>query len=91
VLVANKKLKAPVAAYISLAVFYSLGIGHVFGFSSWFGPFCSISKLSWEALPDYPARFFGIVAIGCVLGAAHFLIAKGLSVKPKARQGIPDL
>jgi len=82
VLVANKLLKAPHAAYVSLAVFYSLAIGHVFGFSSWFGPLCAISKFSWEVLADYPARFFGIVAIGCVLGAAHFFAARRFGARP---------
>lgn len=71
VLVINKKLKAPLAQYLSLVVFYSLGIGHIFGFSSWFDQLCDISRLSWSLLPEWPLRFIGIVLLGCVVAGVH--------------------
>jgi hypothetical protein len=71
VLAINKKVKAPLAQYLSLAVFYSLGIGHIFGFSSWFDPLCDISRASWLLLPDWHLRFVGIVLLGCAVAGVH--------------------
>jgi len=75
VLIINKKLQAPVAGYLSLAVFYSLAVGHVFGFSSWFDPLCDISRASWLLLPEWPLRFIGIVLLGCAFAGVHRAIA----------------
>jgi hypothetical protein len=80
VLVVNKRLKAPLAIYISLAVFYSLGIGHVFGFSSWFIPFCDVSLVYRTTLAFIP-NFIKIIALGCVAAALHFFAAGRLRAR----------
>ena len=70
VLVINKKMRnGKLAAFLSLVVFYSLAVGHLFGFSSWFMPLCGVSKLA-SLLPEWSD-----IAIGCVLAAAHGFVA----------------
>ena len=70
----NKKLKD--AEFVSLGVFYGLAIGHLFGFSSWFGPLCWLRQMeNW--LPSGLA----ILMPACVLAGGHFTVAKALGSK----------
>ncbi|MFH0884488.1 MAG: hypothetical protein V1861_02150 [Candidatus Micrarchaeota archaeon] len=78
VLAVNKKLSAPLATFISLAVFYSLAIGHVFGFSSWFIPFCDVS-IAYRGTLAFIPNFIKIIALGCLAAALHFLIVKSIN------------
>jgi hypothetical protein len=81
VLVLNKIIKDQKAAsFLSLAVFYSLATGHLFGFSSWFIPLCAVSKASWLIMPGWLIRLPGIIAMGCLLSGLHMAIA-GLGTK----------
>ncbi len=77
VLVINKRLKPGLAIFISLAVFYSLAVGHFLGFSSWFDPLCT--DLSLVFLQGWQILIPGIIAMGCILAAAHVLIGKWVS------------
>lgn len=80
VLALNRFLKGRlIADFISLVVFYSLAIGHFFGFSSWYAPLCAVSEWSWAMLPDYPARLAGVIAIGCLAAALHFAVSRAAS------------
>jgi hypothetical protein len=72
VLLANKKAGPRLAPFISLAVFYSLATGHLFGFSSWFVPLCPIAR----ALPPLALRLPLIIAIGCALAAVHLALQR---------------
>jgi len=74
VLIINKSLKAPASTYLSLAVFYSLGIGHIFGFSSWFGPTCAFARWEDGFLPILP-EFLRLILFGAVAAACHMLIS----------------
>jgi hypothetical protein len=77
VLAINKLVKnSGIAGFVSLAVFYSLATGHLFGFSSWFSPLCAVSKASWAALPDYPVRLVGIIAIGAIASIIHISVMR---------------
>jgi hypothetical protein len=75
VLLVNKKagwvwkaspMRDAAVAFVSLSVFYSVAVGHFFGFSSWFLPLCPLAQ--GFALMRNVA---GIAAIGCALSAAH--------------------
>jgi hypothetical protein len=77
VLLANKRLAAPAAAFFSLAVFYSLAAGHLLGFSSWFAPLCEVSRVSWLLLSGWPVRLAGTVLIGCLIAWAHGIVLAG--------------
>jgi hypothetical protein len=79
VLAINKKIKDKrLATLLSLAVFYSLAVGHLLGFSSWFMPLCGVSRLSWLLLPGWLFRLPGVIAAGCALAAVHGLAAKSI-------------
>lgn len=75
--------KAWGAEVLSLALFYTLGAGHLFGFSSWFEPMCWIRKME-DALPYFP------FLIGGALAGLHFLLARALrnSRPQKNRKGL---
>lgn len=89
VLAINKLVKdSRVSGYLSLWVFYGLAFGHLLGFSSWFMPLCAVSRLSWLVLADWPIRFFGVVAAGCVLAAAHFFVSM-VMFKPGMKSSTP--
>lgn len=67
---ALNRLKMPLAPFISLAIFYSLALGHLSGFSSWYLPLCQIAKgIAWSKLPI-------IIGGGTLAAAAHTLIAR---------------
>jgi hypothetical protein len=75
----NKRIRyEKLAAFLSLVVFYSLVVGHILGFSSWFAPLCGISRASWILLSGWLVRLPGIIAIGCVLAAVHMLAVLAL-------------
>lgn len=81
VLLLNQR-KAYGAEFLSLAIFYCLGVGHMFGFSSWFGPMCWIRRME-DALPYAP------FVIGCLLAGLHLLARKWRSSQPqKSRKGL---
>lgn len=75
VLAVNRLLKPPLAQFISLSVFYSLAIGHIFGFSSWFVPMCSISTV-YRATLGFIPRFLKIIALGICVSALHLFVAE---------------
>ena len=67
VLALNKRFgQGLIVRFISLAVFYSVAAGHLFGFSSWFIPLCPIAQGF-----GLVRNLFGLVLIGCLLSAAH--------------------
>ncbi len=41
----NRYRPGRASGFVSLAIFYCLAAGHVFGFSSWFIPLCGLSKI----------------------------------------------
>ncbi len=84
VLAANKKLAPPLSTFISLAVFYSLAIGHIFGFSSWFVPLCDISLAYRTTLAIIP-NFVKIIILGCAAATLHFFAAAGWRKMPMSR------
>lgn len=59
------------AGFFSLAVFYSLAVGHFFGFSSWFAPFCSFAENYELFLAGAPSYLKSIV-IGSVIAILHY-------------------
>lgn len=59
-------LRNALVAFVSLAIFYSVAVGHIFGFSSWFLPLCPLAR--GFALMRNLA---GVALIGCLLSAAH--------------------
>jgi hypothetical protein len=67
---ANGGAGVPRAKFLSLAVFYSLSVGHLFGFSSWLSPLCWVSAGFYSGLPMV-LRLPLIAAAGSVLAAAH--------------------
>ncbi len=60
--------------FLSLAVFYSLAVGHMRGFSSWYAPLCGISETIYGLLPGVLERFVGICFAGAALAALHMAI-----------------
>jgi len=62
------KMKIP--DFFSLAVFYSLAVGHLYGFSTWFIPFCGFSERFLMILPTVPWLLKAIV-VGCFIAALH--------------------
>ena len=70
VLAINKAWKGRAASFASLAVFYSLSVGHLLGFSSWFLPACPIASAA-SGLAFLPLRVAAIIVAGCALAAAH--------------------
>lgn len=65
------RMKIPHAGYFSLAIFWSLAIGHFFGFSSWFEPFCGFSKnylLLFEEVP----RMLKPILLGMTVAIFHY-------------------
>jgi hypothetical protein len=84
VLAINKRLAPPLSYYLSLAVFYSLGIGHVFGFSSWFGPTCAFA--GWEdRFLDFIPEFLRIIGFGAIAAAGHFFAQRQYIKSKKGR------
>jgi hypothetical protein len=69
VLVINR-LKVARAEFITLAVFYSLAVGHFIGFSSWFQPFCIFSQTA-DVLVSGMLQPFVIILAGCALAVVH--------------------
>ena len=63
------------ARFLSLTIFYSLAVGHIRGFSSWFMPLCAIGETAYELLPGILERFIAIVFAGIALAALHTAIA----------------
>jgi len=59
------------AGFFSLAVFYSLAVGHFFGFSSWFAPFCGFAENYGLFLAGAPGYLKAIV-IGTVMAIVHY-------------------
>jgi len=80
-LIINKSLKAPLSQYLSLVVFYSLCIGHIFGFSSWFDATCAFARWEDDFLPFIP-EFLRLIGFGAIIAAAHF-IAETQAIKSK--------
>ncbi len=70
VLMINKRVSGPAALFLSLAVFYSLAAGHVYGFGSWYEPLCGVSRAYVDALSWIP-RLLRPVPPGVALAAAH--------------------
>ena len=75
VLIINKKLSAPLSVFLSLAVFYSLAVGHIYGFSSWFLPFCGLAEAYLSALGWIP-RYGRMIPFGLVLAGAHMAVLR---------------
>jgi hypothetical protein len=73
--VALASISFPLAQSLSLTVFYSLAVGHIRGFSSWFMPLCAISEFVYGLLPGILERFIAIVFVGIALAALHTAIA----------------
>lgn len=65
------KMKIPHAGLFSLAIFWSLAIGHFFGFSSWFEPFCSFSENYREFFAEVP-RMLKPILLGIVVAIFHY-------------------
>ncbi|MCI0504036.1 hypothetical protein L0Y65_04965 [Candidatus Micrarchaeota archaeon] len=81
VLIINKRLWPDSAKYLSLAVFYSLAIGHVFGFSSWFDATCALAR--WEdGFLAFIPEFLRITGFGAIAAAVHFFL-QGQYIKSK--------
>lgn len=80
----NRKLAPPLSYYLSLVVFYSLGIGHVFGFSSWFGPTCAFAGWEDEFLAFIP-EFLRIIGFGAIAAAVHFFAQRQYIKSKKER------
>lgn len=75
VLALNKVWKGRTALFASLAVFYSLTLGHLLGFSSWYLPMCPIASAA-SGLSALPLRVGAIILAGCVISAAHLAAAR---------------
>ncbi len=75
ILLINRRVKEAPAGFISLAIFYSLASGHLFGFSSWFAPLCQLSRASWAMLPSWSLRLMGVILLGCAIAGIHFALA----------------
>ncbi len=74
---ANRKMgpvpaSIPIVQFVSLAVFYSLAAGHLYGFSSWFVPMCQVAR-AYSMIPGIP-RLAIIIALGCLASAAHLCL-----------------
>jgi len=54
------------AAFFSSAIFWSLAVGHLFGFSSWFIPMCAISENYRMFFSEVP-RVIKIMLVGMVI------------------------
>ncbi|MFN7991537.1 MAG: hypothetical protein U0R44_05245 [Candidatus Micrarchaeia archaeon] len=67
VLMINRATKDGPSRLISLVVFYSLAVGHLFGFSSWYLPLCPIAKL----FPPFVTTLPKIIIGGALCAAAH--------------------
>ncbi len=72
VLVLNKRIAPAAARLPSLAIFYSLAVGHLFGFSSWYTPLCPIAELFPPLITSIPK----IVLAGTAAAAVQFWISK---------------
>ncbi len=72
------KAKINGAAFFSCAIFWSLAVGHLFGFSSWFIPMCAISenyRLFFSELP----RVIKIILVGMVIAIFQYSGLKRVS------------
>jgi hypothetical protein len=74
VLLINKRFgkRQEIVAFVSLAVFYSVAIGHLFGFSSWYAPLCPVASIAGGWRNFAGIVFLGICAAGAHLGAKAF-------------------
>jgi len=67
-----KKDNKNVVEFVSLAIFYSLAAGHIFGFSSWFAPFCGFGRAYASTMAWVP-KIVKVIAIGAILASSHKL------------------
>lgn len=75
VLLINKRFAGPkngerekiAVAFVSLAIFYSVAAGHMFGFSSWFMPLCPLARIA----PGLTSHFMIAVVAGSCAAAVH--------------------
>ncbi|MFH1685627.1 MAG: hypothetical protein ABH983_04955 [Candidatus Micrarchaeota archaeon] len=65
------KAKINGAAFFSCAIFWSLAVGHLFGFSSWFIPMCAISENYRLFFSEVP-RVIKIILIGMVIAIFQY-------------------
>ncbi len=70
VLIINR-VKVNHAGFFSLAIFWSLAIGHLLGFSSWFAPFCGLNENYAMFLSGVP-RYVKHVLFGCFMASLHY-------------------
>jgi hypothetical protein len=75
VVFALNKLKINYAGFLSLAVFWSLAIGHFFGFSSWFAPFCEYKEVYELFLTGVPSMIKAIV-LGFFTALTHYVVSQ---------------
>lgn len=79
---ASKKLQREWIADARYAIFYSLAVGHFFGFMSWMA-FGQGIRNAWRAL-DKQVWFFDIgILAGVLLAIAHIFIARHLLKKAR--------
>jgi len=64
------RMRVARAEFLSLAIFYSLAVGHFFGFSSWYLPFCVFSQAA-GGLASGMLQPAVIVLAGCALAFIH--------------------
>ena len=77
---AINKLKMPNARFVSLCIFYSLSMGHLSGFSSWYAPFCQIARtVAWSKLPI-------IIGLGIIAACLHLAAQKAIDGGVGARK-----
>lgn len=65
------KMRVPHAGFFSLAIFWSLAVGHFFGFSSWFAPFCGFSENYSMLFAELP-RFMKAILLGMTIAIFHY-------------------
>jgi len=82
VLLINKRLSGAPALFLSLAVFYSLAAGHVYGFGTWYEPLCGVSG-AYLGLLSWIPRMLRPIPPGIMLALIH------MAALPPAKQKTP--
>lgn len=65
------KMKIPYAGFFSLTIFWSLAVGHFFGFSSWFAPFCGFAENYSMLFAELP-RILKVILLGMTIAIFHY-------------------
>jgi hypothetical protein len=84
VFVINKKITRSYSEFLSLAIFYSLAVGHFFGFGSWFPPLCWVVSLVSRIIVDTPGLTINII-IGCAFAAINMLMVRLMVAQDKIK------